>query len=254
MKSILIVVILAICGQYCHAQLDLRGTYDKAVEHTEQHNYAEAIRGFGIVLASTDNSNVRISCYVNRSIAYSSLREHAKAVADLDSALALDSTDTQLYLYRGDSRFEILDVDGAARDFNTVISRNVSNADVCTAHEFLWKITYRQKDYRQAVVHATALIECSPGEAALYFNRGVAKEMMLDFEGAILDYDLAIAHNPKYGDAYLNRGNAKINVLQLENPKVKVTMAQKASGCDDLRRAQVLGVAEAETHLTMHCK
>ena len=41
------------------------------------------------------------------------------------------------------------------------------------------------------------------------FNSGNAKSELGDYRGAIQDYNKAIELNPKYANAYYNRGNAK---------------------------------------------
>jgi tetratricopeptide (TPR) repeat protein len=45
--------------------------------------------------------------------------------------------------------------------------------------------------------------------AAYYNNRGIIKKSKNDLDGAITDYDKAIALNPKSAKAHTNRGNAK---------------------------------------------
>ena len=48
--------------------------------------------------------------------------------------------------------------------------------------------------------------------AEAYYNRGVAKSQLGDFQGAITDYDQAIKIKPDYAEAYYNRGLAKQNL------------------------------------------
>lgn len=45
--------------------------------------------------------------------------------------------------------------------------------------------------------------------AETYFKKGVAKEELKDYKGAIAEYDNAININPKYSKAYYNRGGVK---------------------------------------------
>jgi tetratricopeptide (TPR) repeat protein len=45
--------------------------------------------------------------------------------------------------------------------------------------------------------------------AQAYFEQGNAKYSLGDNQGAIINYDRAIATDPKYVNAYYNRGNAK---------------------------------------------
>ena len=49
--------------------------------------------------------------------------------------------------------------------------------------------------------------QTSSKQSTAYFNRGVAKEKLKDYQGAISDYSEAIRIDPNYTDAYYNRGN-----------------------------------------------
>ena len=46
-------------------------------------------------------------------------------------------------------------------------------------------------------------------KSAAYNNRGNAKNVIGDYEGAIADCDLALGINSRFAEAYNNRGNAK---------------------------------------------
>ena len=64
------------------------------------------------------------------------------------------------------------------------------------------------KKYLEAIAILTDLIQTKP-EAYAYLNRGHAKFDLGNKQGAIDDFDLAIAINPQYALAYYNRGIAK---------------------------------------------
>jgi tetratricopeptide (TPR) repeat protein/S1-C subfamily serine protease len=65
------------------------------------------------------------------------------------------------------------------------------------------------KKYLEAIAIYTDLIRTKP-EAYAYNNRGSAKSAMGNKQGAIDDYDRAIAIDPQSATAYYNRGNAKL--------------------------------------------
>jgi tetratricopeptide (TPR) repeat protein len=65
------------------------------------------------------------------------------------------------------------------------------------------------------------------------FSQGLEKFRLKDYRGAIADYTKAIELNPKYAEAYHNRGLSKIN------------FGQKDNGCLDLSKAGELGLEQA---------
>ena len=49
-----------------------------------------------------------------------------------------------------------------------------------------------------------------------YYNRGIVKRDLGQYEAALADYDATIARNPDDADAYYNRGLAKFTLGQHE--------------------------------------
>jgi lipoprotein NlpI len=66
------------------------------------------------------------------------------------------------------------------------------------------------QDYDGAIKDFSKAIEINPNFAEAYNNRGNAKANLQDYDGAIEDYNKAIEINPNYAIAYCNRGGAKV--------------------------------------------
>src|SRR4051812_31732390 len=49
----------------------------------------------------------------------------------------------------------------------------------------------------------------APPTAATYNSRGLDKQLKGDFDGAISEYDKALAADPNYAVAFFNRGNVR---------------------------------------------
>jgi tetratricopeptide (TPR) repeat protein len=62
------------------------------------------------------------------------------------------------------------------------------------------------KEYEQAIVNFTKVIELNPNDSLAYFDRGMAKEFNNDFLGAIEDYSLQLKVDPNMVDCYFLRG------------------------------------------------
>ncbi len=75
----------------------------------------------------------------------------------------------------------------------------------------------------------------------------------MDSQGSIKDYDKAIEYNPKYKEAYANRGVAKINLLTTKG-NVFPTKGQTKDACADLKKAKQLGDNTVDDMIFIHCK
>lgn len=106
----------------------------------------------------------------------------------------------------------------------------------------------------EAIALYTKAIDINPSIAELYFDRGAAKGISFDFDGAIADYDKAIELNPDYKEAYANRGSAKINKYTSRGI-IEPTAEQSQSACEDFYKAKDLGDSEAvEDMIYVYCE
>jgi antitoxin component YwqK of YwqJK toxin-antitoxin module len=108
--------------------------------------------------------------------------------------------------------------------------------------------------YREAIALYDEIVAINPTIATVYFNRGAAKGMVFNIDGAILDYNEAIELSPDYKEAYANRGVAKINQYTTKGI-INPTPAQCQSACEDLYKAKELGAgAEVEDMIYVYCE
>ena len=66
--------------------------------------------------------------------------------------------------------------------------------------------------------------------AETYLNKGISKQKLNDYQGAIVEYTKAIKLNSNYAKAYNNRGVLKFYFLK-----------DKLGACEDARKAEKLG-------------
>ena len=71
--------------------------------------------------------------------------------------------------------------------------------------------------YQDAIADFDQAIQLQPDNADAYYNRGLAKLHLEQFEATILDYDRAVQLQPDNANAYYNRGLAKFHLERYED-------------------------------------
>jgi tetratricopeptide (TPR) repeat protein/V8-like Glu-specific endopeptidase len=108
---------------------------------------------------------------------------------------------------------------GLGVETGTSISRTVQSPTL-TADDYFVSAYQKneQSNYQGALADYDRAIALNPNYAAAYNNRGNLKYQKLNNpQGALADYDRVIALNPNYAGAYNNRGNLKYQ--KLNNPQ-----------------------------------
>lgn len=88
--------------------------------------------------------------------------------------------------------------------------------DYATAYENRGLAKGLAGDHQGAMNDFSKAIEKDPTHASAYNNRGMAKEFMNDEQGALTDYNGAITTDDKFQSAYHNRGKLKMALNDLE--------------------------------------
>lgn len=82
------------------------------------------------------------------------------------------------------------------------------------AEDFLARGVNKQnlKDFKGAISDFTQAINLNPQYAEAFSGRGSVRLNLKDYQGAINDYNQAIKINPSNASAYTNRGSARLNL------------------------------------------
>jgi Flp pilus assembly protein TadD len=87
----------------------------------------------------------------------------------------------------------------------------VASTSALTADDFF--ITAGNKsqkgDYQGAIADYDRALALNPQFGEVYFRRGIARSLIKDWRGAEADYSQAIVIKPDYHEAYLHRGNVR---------------------------------------------
>lgn len=235
------------------AQVSLKEAFSNAVQSYKAKDYMASAQGFTYVLTLADNMELKKFCHIYRAFAYRDMKLYKNAVADMDTAIALDPTDAASYTDRGKMKMYMGDDVGAISDFKAVLRTDSVADQAQAAYFFLGKIAYAQTRFEDVVFYYDKLLTLVPTDAEAYFDRGAAKSMLGNHAGAIADYTKAINLNPNYREAYANRGVAKINQFTTGGT-LKPTKSQTSSACDDFTKAKSLGDTTVDDMLFLYCK
>lgn len=95
---------------------------------------------------------------------------------------------------------------------------------------------FQLKDFTEAARAFSACVALAPNHAGAYYNRAVVCESLDEWEHALQDYDRALALDPEFAPAALNRG-----ILRYRRRHGANDLAALAAAKRDLERALVLG-------------
>jgi len=125
--------------------------------------------------------------YSNLGFAYYKLNQPDSAKIYLGKALIIDPSNANAYRWRGEIKYDENDNAGAVSDYSLAIKYN-PNASNYFARGLAY---YYLKNYRKAVEDMDKGIELNPNASQYYFDRGDAKELLKDYDGACRDWKTA---------------------------------------------------------------
>jgi len=202
--------------------------YNKAIEIDPKNNYP----------------------YRNRAVVKYIDGDYQEAIADYTKAIKIYNKIPGDYFGRGLAKQQIKDYEGAIADYSQAIKIGPS----ALAYNQRGMVRYYKNDFKGAIIDYTKAIKFTPKDEVVYYNRANVKdeviyynraktrEEILDYSEAFADCNKAIEINPKYADAYIERGI------------LKNKLGQKDSGCLDLRKAEELGSSYVTDAIKKYCQ
>lgn len=123
----------------------------------------------------------------------------------------------ELYVWRGNSRYNKKEYDKAITEYDKAIEINPNYELAFYNRGFAWVV---KKEYEKAIADYTKVINLNPDYASAYVIRASIRRAMKEYDTANADYDKAIEIDPDYANAYYNRGLAKKeNNVDIEGSK-----------------------------------
>ena len=125
------------------------------------------------------------------------------AITKLDPDRADELNGQFVYLFRGNSFYNLEDFANSIEDFDKAL---VINPVFTPAYINLGNAYSELENYEQAIVHYEQALALDPNYTLAYNGRGLAYADLGDYDQALADYDQALALDPEYTHVYNNRG------------------------------------------------
>lgn len=191
------------------------------------------------------NASANGEAYWWRGMARSFLKNYADATADFSSAISYYSSDRsslgKLYYWRAKCKAQQGLNKDAVSDYQAALSYDYE--DKMSSYWGEGAAYYNIGEYQQSIDAYTTAINMgtqSTDLALLYKNRGDAKGVLYKYDEAIADYSKAIEYNPRYANAFWERGYYRGKNSQYEmaigdfTAAIKLLEQGEATGSNDL--------------------
>jgi tetratricopeptide (TPR) repeat protein len=133
---------------------------------------------------------------------YYHLNHHRDARKYYTTAIETDSTDPEIFYYRGLCNKQLNDLRSAHDDFSVAISLNPKYKE---AYYTRGLISYILHDYTSAIHDFNSFLIESPEDSEILYFKGVSESHSKKYDSAIESFSKALAINPGYGDALKDR-------------------------------------------------
>jgi tetratricopeptide (TPR) repeat protein len=162
---------------------------------------------------SNFNSAIKLNpeyadAYYNRSLIKGKIGDYNGELEDINKAIALNPSDSHAFNSRGIVRSMMGNYREALQDFNQAILLDKNNSNAYYNRGIVY---YEQNEYLAALNDFNSVIQIQP-DADAFNRRANVKLRLNNIRGAFEDYSAAMATEPNYYMAYLNRGQLKFNL------------------------------------------
>lgn len=166
------------------------------------------------------------------------MEEYRRELASATEAIKADAKNAGAFHRRADAKRELGDYSGAIRDYGRAIA--LSPGDPALYLE-RGRAGYRSGNLRIALDDSSRAIELDPSLAAAYALRARARSDNADHRGAVEDWSKVIEGDPENVEAYRRRGTARFALGDAEG------------ACADWRKAKGMGDAESRELIKLSC-
>jgi tetratricopeptide (TPR) repeat protein len=176
-------------------------------------NYLGAIFHFSKAI---EVNGLSAEAYLKRGIVRAIQKDLFGAEKDYSKAIELNNNFTEAYFNRGLFWYRVESYKDALADFLKVVEINPNFGGV---HIFIGDVYWKDKNYASAVMHYTKAIEVEPTNMSAYYKRAHAKRVLMDYEGALEDFNRFITLTPNVGQIGLTKAIKRLFWEEIKKSK-----------------------------------
>lgn len=176
---------------------DFLTLFRRGNEYYRHHEYIKALDDINSCLqyAPLDNGDgTRFQAYMLRAGIYNQTGRPQLALADLNSALALEPLSMQAIYQHANTALDLGQLDEAATDFQRIRARDSRSAEALIG---LARVAVARNNYDEANDLLNQSVSFAPNSADSYIQRASVRKTMGDHDGAVEDLLVAISLGSK---------------------------------------------------------
>lgn len=200
-----------------------------------QRRWAEALTCFDTAIRLNPGFDL---AWYNRGLVHRALGHQQEALSDMDKALALAYDKPHVFFQRAIQRKKAGDLTGAQADYDRALELAPDYLEAQYNRAFVRK---QLGDHAGAFADVEESLRLAPQDDEVWVIKGNLHLLYGEFNSALECFDRAISLNGSNAMAYFNRGLAHHMHYQ------------PLRGCEDLRRSEALGLAQATEALRYFC-
>lgn len=193
---------------------------NRAMAYEQSGGIRQAIADYEQALKLDEHNQVAI---YNLITLYGNLQHHKKQKALL-ARLDTDEKLPEIYIFKGATAYQAGDYHTAVAEYDSAIAVNNKNEEY-----FLYRgqAYGKLKRYDKAIEDFKTAIALAAGYPNAYFNLANVYFNTNNLDSALLNYNLAILYDPEYANAYMNRGIVYLRKKDRENACENLSKAGK---------------------------
>jgi tetratricopeptide (TPR) repeat protein len=167
-----------------------------------------ALNDYSIAIES--NGTQIADAYYNRGVIYKERKEHQLAINDYNQAISLSKNSSDLCRYynsRGNAYSSAENIEQAEKDYLYAIELDPNNPDPYQNVGVMYRADLEL--YDKAIQYLTSAIELNPRREHTYLNRGLAYDMLGEYEKALWDLNKTFELNRNHYTVLKNRARVK---------------------------------------------